>query len=117
MRQDDRWSPVRLVIYRAQQDRMRYGDVEQFRGCLVGLLLVGIAQPLGRPAAEQMKRLTLRAHAADACLTSLVSAPINQRALVRLTVSAVPSCDQFRKVDSHLKSLRSYRASLGSVVP
>jgi hypothetical protein len=72
MGQDNRRSAVRLVIYRAQQDRMRYGDVEQLGGRLVGASsVVYIAQLFRRPSAEQVKHLPLRAHAADVRLVGL----------------------------------------------
>jgi hypothetical protein len=97
MGQDNRRSAVSLVVYRAQQDRMRYGDVEQLGGCLVGLRLANIAEFPRRPTAEQVKHLPLRAHAADVRLVGLESGPIDQRTLVGLAVAGIPALKQFGK--------------------
>jgi hypothetical protein len=78
MRQDNRRCAVNAVVYSAQQDRMRNGDVEQLRVLAVGFFLLGVAQFLRRPAAEQMQYLTLRTHAPDVRGIGLERAEVDQ---------------------------------------
>jgi hypothetical protein len=91
--QNNGWRTVDAVVRVTQQHSMGAANAKQFRRRLVCIGLPHICQRARLIAADQVQHLALRTHATDVVGVFVVGVNVDQLALVRMPIWAVPAGD------------------------